>query len=80
MEPYAGLRNNAVKFATCPSSDFKMCEKSFSDNYSKEKEEFCSDTKMKWDPEGCAHKLGHATFLTTNYSTSPTNVRPAVFY
>ena len=78
LEPCDGLCNNAVEFATHPRSDFEMCEKSFCDNYSKEKEEFCSDPKMKWDPEGCAHKLGHATFLTTMSSTAPTNVRPAV--
>ena len=78
METYADERNKAVEFVTRRSSDFEMCEKSFCDNYSKEKEEFCSDPNMKWGPEGCDHKLVHATFLTTNSSTAPTNVRPAV--
>jgi len=78
LEPCAGLRNNAVEFATRPSSNFEMCEKSFCDNYSEDKEEFCSDPQMKWDPEGCAHKLGHETLKTTTPSTAPTNVTPAV--
>ena len=50
LEPCAGLRNNAVEFATRPSSDFEMCEKSFCDNYSKEKEELYSDPKMISQP------------------------------
>jgi len=78
LEPCAGLRNNAVEFASRPSSDFEMCEKSVCDHYSEENEEFCSDPQMKWDPEGCAHKLGHAAFLTTTSSTAPINVTPAV--
>ena len=55
-----------------------MCEKSFCYNYSEDKEDFCSDPQMRWDPEGCDNKLGRETFLTTTSLTAPMNVTPAV--
>ena len=78
LEPFAGLRNNGVEFSTYPRSDYQMCEKSFCDNYSEDKEDFCSNTEMKWNTGGFSNNLGHETFLTIASSTAPTNVTPAV--
>ena len=79
LEPCVGLLDNSVEFATRPRSDFEMCEKSFCNYYSEDNTDFCSDPKVKWNPEGCEKKLSGLTTpdVSGEPSLSPVTTEPS---